>query len=292
MQLNFTILLIAICIVFVCIIYNKQINNRMQFNKKNKKYENYYDSALNKPIDLSVLLGKFNEELPIKKINNIEKHSSFGKGNFTENIKLEVMPIINRVLNNINTLGNLRVKFTELDRIEKLQDNCKNTQYLVAFFVSTVDTSVSSKLIINFHRDKDSVVNVNSIKKESDTLADVPNLTDNLITYTHIPKENGLKQYKRTGILDDNQTNDTSYGAPLSSVGNPIEQRNILNDKFIHEPCHYNLHIWDSRGVNKRLKLRDRCRMTNNSQKLAPVHLYANPTVFSPILNIPFNHSE
>ena len=88
------------------------------------------------PLRLSTVLDNFNKELTVTKVNIIEKHSSFGKGNFTENIKAEIMPTINRVLNDVNKLGNLRVKFTELDRIEKLQDNKNNTQYLVAFFVN------------------------------------------------------------------------------------------------------------------------------------------------------------
>jgi hypothetical protein len=290
MELNFTILVTALIIISLFIIVDKQILNRFNYFRKNEQYENYLQALSKKPIDLKIVLDNFNKELSTKKVSKIEKHSSFGKGNFTGNIRQEVLPTINEVLNNINSIGNIRLKFVDLDRIEKLQEN-NNTQYLVGFFVHTVNTSISSKLIINFFRDSKNNIHVSSLKKESDTMNNVPNLTDNLITYTHIPKENGLKQFMRKGILDDEQTNDTSYGAPFGSVGNNINKKGEINRKFVHEPCNYNLHIWDSSGVNKRLKLRDRCRMTNNSQKLAPVSLYANPTVFSPILNEPKDYA-
>jgi len=287
MKLNFTILFAVTITVFLFTIFHEQILNRLSFFRKSRNYEGYFNHFTKKPHKLSTVLDNFNKNLQITKVENISKHSSFGKGNFTENIKLEVMPIVNRVLNDVNNLGNLRLKFTDLDRVEKLQDQTNNMQYLVSFFILSIDTHSSSKLIINFYRSPDNKVNINSIKKESDTLADVPNLTDNLVSYNHIPKENTLKQYKRTGVLDDNQTNDTTYGAPFSSMGSNINDKTKANTSFVNEPCNYNLHLWDSRGVNKRLKLRNRCKMTNNSQQLPPAHLYANPTVFSPILNEP-----
>ena len=287
MKLNFTILFAVTITVFLFTVFHEQILNRLSFFRKSRNYEGYFNHFTNKSHNLRTVLDNFNKNLKVTKVEKISKHSSFGKGNFTENIKLETMPIINRVLNDINNLGNLRLKFTDLDRIEKLQDENKNTQYLVSFFILSIDTYISSKLIINFYRTNDNQLNINSIKKESDTMADVPNLTGNLITYNHIPKENTLKQYKRTGVLDDNQINDTTYGAPFSSMGANINENTQANTSFVNEPCNYNLHLWDSRGVNKRLKLRSRCKMTNNSQQLPPAHLYANPTVFSPIHNEP-----
>ena len=287
MKLNFTILSVAIIVIFLCIIYNEQLLNRLCFFRKRRDYEGYRSMIESHPIRLSTVLNNFNKELTVTKVNIIEKHSSFGKGNFTENIKAEIMPTINRVLNDVNKLGNLRVKFTELDRIEKLQDNKNNTQYLVAFFVHSVEAFSSSKLIINFFRSCDGTISVSSIKRESDTMSAIPNLTDKLVTQNHMPKETNYKQYKRVGALDDNQTNDTSYGAPFSALGNNIEKKSELNKKFIFEPCHYNLHMWDSRGVNKRFKVHNKCKNTNNSQRPAPLNIYANPTVFSPILNDP-----
>lgn len=287
MKLNFTILLAVIITVFLFTIFHEQILNRLSFFRKSRNYEGYLNHLTKKPHKLSSVLENFNKNLKITTVENILKHSSFGKGNFTENIKLEVMPIVNRVLNDVNNLGNLRLKFTDLDRIEKMQDKTNSLQYIVSFFILSIDTHSSSKLIINFYRTPDNNVNINSIKKESDTLSDIPNLTDKLVSYNHIPKENTLKQYKRKGVLDDNQTNNTTYGAPFSSIGKNINDKTKENISFVNEPCHYNLHIWDTHGVNKRLKLRNRCRMTNNSQNLPPTHLYANPTIFSPIFNEP-----
>jgi len=288
MKLNFTILSVALVVLFLFTIYNEQLLNRLCFFKKKRDYENYRSIIERQPHPLTRVLNTLNNELVTKKIAVIEKHSSFGKGNFTANIKAEVMPTINRILNDVNKLGNLRVKFNGLDRIEKIQDNKHNTQYLVVFFIHNVNEFSSTKLVINFYRDLDAVISISSLKRESDTMSDVPNLTDKLITYNHTPKETNYKQYKRTGALDNNQTNDTSYGAPLSSLGNNIQKKQELNKNVIFEPCHYNLHLWDSRGVNKRFKVDSRCKNTNNSQRPAPLNIYANPTVFSPILNEPY----
>lgn len=287
MKLNFTILSVALIVVFLFTIYNEQLLNRLCFFKKKRDYEDYRSIIERQPHPLTRVLNSLNNELINRKISVIEKHSSFGRGNFTENIRAEVMPTINRILNDVNNLGNLRVKFNGLDRIEKIQDNMNNTQYLVAFFAHNVNEFSSTKLIINFFRDADGIISISSLKKESDTMSKVPNLIDKLITYNHTPKETNYKQYKRVGALDDNQTNNTSYGAPFSAVGNDIQKKAELNKKFIFEPCHYNLHLWDSRGVNRRFKIDSKCKNTNNSQRPAPLNIYANPTVFSPILNEP-----
>ena len=111
MKLNFTILSVALIVVFLFTIYNEQLLNRLCFFKKKRDYEDYRYIIERQPHPLTRVLNSLNNELINRKISVIEKHSSFGRGNFTENIRAEVMPTINRILNDVNNLGNLRVKF-------------------------------------------------------------------------------------------------------------------------------------------------------------------------------------
>lgn len=263
MQLSFTLLLVSFIMITLIVVLRNQLVNRLVFFKKNKQYEKYTSHILSDKTQLQIVLSEYNNSLSEKKIEIITKNSSYGKGNFTQKIRSEVMPIINNVLNTINKLGNNRLKFIELDRIEKLEDAHNNTQYLIGLFVHSVDASVTNKLILNYYNSSDHTIYINSLKQESITATNTPQITAHLSK--HVDKLRHV-------------SNNQSYGAPHTHIRSKLR---------IHEPCKYTLNIWDSNGVNKQLKLRERCRITNNSQTIHPASLYVNPTIFSPMFGHP-----
>lgn len=261
MQLSFTLLLVSFIMITLIIVLRNQLVNRLVFFRKSKQYEQYTSHILSDKTQLHTVLSEYNNSLSEKKIEIITKNSSYSKGNFTQKIRSEIMPIINNVLNTINKLGNNRLKFIELDRIEKLEDAHNNTQYLIGLFVHSVDASVTNKLILNYYNSSDHTIYINSLKQESITAH----------PSTQVDTLNSV-------------SNNLSYGAPHTHI-----RKNITNPSKlrIHEPCKYTLNIWDNHGVNKQLKLRERCRITNNSQTIHPTSLYVNPTIFSPMFGNP-----
>ena len=54
----------------------------------------------------------------------------------------------------------------------------------------------------------------------------------------------------------------------------------------LQEPCKYNLHEWDTHGVNKQLKLNTKCSIGNNSDVLPTINPYYNPTMHGPNMNM------
>jgi hypothetical protein len=294
MNRNFTILSL-LCIVFsVAIImgilyYSFDIRLMQQFSfLKNKiaAFKRYISSSFNWETFINRIglpkstlynaLDQYNKQLQLQKINTIVTHNSYGKGNFNEQIRQEVLPVIYKVLNNINTIGEQRVKFIEMDRVEQLIDSIGNIQYMVQIFVHTVDTSASSKLVLNYYKSSTGSININSLQPESKTLK----ATVDLKSVINTPTENIYKQFQRIGELDPIQE-DINYGTPLAKI--PIYEDDPLKKtrESIHEPCKYNLNSWDNRGVQDQFRLKQRCSVSNNSYQLPPPHLYKNPTMFS-----------
>tara|TARA_B100000575_G_scaffold182798_1_gene146899 strand:- start:4162 stop:5082 length:921 start_codon:yes stop_codon:yes gene_type:complete len=294
MKSNFTILpylCIGFCyIAIIVILYYLFDSNLLQkfssLTKRIKALKQYLLSSFNwetfvnnvglPESTLYNTLDQYNVELTTQKIKVITKHNSYGKGSFNDKIKQEVKPTINRVLNNINTIGEHRLKLLEIDRIEEIIDSEGNIQYLVQIFVHTVDTSASSKLVLNFYKSAKGIININSLQPESKTLKEIGNLK----SVTNTPEENMYKQFQKIGVLDPIQE-DIDFGAPLSKLPIYEQSSNSTLTKSVTEPCKYNLNSWDTRGINDQIKLYKKCSITNNSSQLPAYNIYKNPTMFS-----------
>ena len=258
MEVRYVVGLIVLILTIVSlrdIIFDKLLSSR----EKNKMYENYTHNTLSKKIDLDVVLSDYNKSLTEKKIDSIHKNESFGKGSFTSKIREEVMPTINKILNKINTIGHNRLKFIELDRIEKLKDKNNNIQYIIGFFVHSVDTSVTTKLILNYYISNDNVY-INSLRQQSKTEIDsnkdiISNMSD---------KQSDSNQWR--------------------CIDRKLIKKSNLD---IDSACKFTLNIWNKNGANKELKLNKNCTIVNNSQMLQEKMPYDNPTIFSPMFQSP-----
>ena len=93
------------------------------------------------------------------------------------------MPIINKLLDEINSVSNLRLKFAELVRIEHLIDNSGNSQFLVQMFIVRINEHATSKLILNVYRSKSGMININSIKLEKIHLKKEPAMQHLIIIF-------------------------------------------------------------------------------------------------------------
>ena len=245
----------------------------------NFNWENFVNKDALPKATLNNLLDKYNSRLKIKKINKINEHISYGKGSFTDNIVEETNNVINTVINNINLIGDFNFQFLETERIEKIVDSYNNTQFIIQLFVHDVLTSVSVKLVLNYYKNNDGKININSLKKESQTLKD----NDDFKTRTNRIQENIYKTFDLIGSLEPEQASDNiNYGAPIAKI--PIFDNDKVkenNTNILNEPCKYNLNLWDNKGVHTQFKLANSCNITNNTHILPKKNLIKNPTMFS-----------
>lgn len=265
MNMYFTLLLVIIVIAFL-------LTNRKE-EKKIVNNENLRNNQSHK--NLQVALDNYNKRLSKIEVNKIDKHLSFTTGSITQNIKDKVMPIINKLLDEINSVSNLRLKFAELVRIEHLMDNSGNSQFLVQMFIVRINEHATSKLILNVYRSKSGMININSIKLEKDSFKE---RTGNTAFDNHFLPADSLQQYKNTGE-SRNVRNYVNYGAIHDRFSFETVKKPEQVD--IQEPCLYNIPMWDKNGVNKTMRARKNCSINNNSQQKPAVHLYNNPTLFS-----------
>ena len=245
----------------------------------NFNWENFVNKDALPKATLNNLLDKYNSRLKIKKIKKINEHISYGKGSFTDNIVEETNNVINTVINNINLIGDFNFQFLETERIEKIVDSYNNTQFIIQLFVHDVLTSVSVKLVLNYYKNNDGKININSLKKESQTLKD----NDDFKTRTNRIQENIYKTFDLIGSLEPEQASDNiNYGAPIAKI--PIFDNDKVkenNTNILNEPCKYNLNLWDNKGVHTQFKLANSCNITNNTHILPKKNLIKNPTMFS-----------
>lgn len=265
MNMYFTLLLVIIVIGFL-------LTNKKE-EKKIVNNENLRNNQSHK--NLQVALDNYNKGLSKIEVNKIDKHLSFTTGSITQNIKDKIMPIINKLLDEINSVSNLRLKFAELVRIEHLMDNSGNSQFLVQMFIVRINEHATSKLILNVYRSKSGMININSIKLEKDSFKE---RTGNAAFDNHFLPVDSLQQYKNTGE-SRNVRNYVNYGAIHDRFSFETVKKPEQVD--IQEPCLYNIPMWDTNGVNKTIRARKNCFINNNSQQKPAVHLYNNPTLFS-----------
>ena len=265
MNMYFTLLLVIIVIAFL-------LTNKKE-EKKIVNNENLRNNQSHK--NLQVALDNYNKGLSKIEVNKIDKHLSFTTGSITQNIKDKIMPIINKLLDEINSVSNLRLKFAELVRIEHLMDNSGNSQFLVQMFIVRINEHATSKLILNVYRSKSGMININSIKLEKDSFKE---RTGNAAFDNHFLPVDSLQQYKNTGE-SRNVRNYVNYGAIHDRFSFETVKKPEQVD--IQEPCLYNIPMWDTNGVNKTIRARKNCFINNNSQQKPAVHLYNNPTLFS-----------
>jgi len=254
-------ILLLITLVIIIISSREYILDKILSLRKTNQYEKYATNEKSNKLELPVVLNEYNSSLSKQTITKISKNTSYGKGTFTHKIREEVMPIINNVLNSINKLGNNRLKFMELDRIEKLEDAHNNRQYFVGLFVHSVDASVTNKLILNYYVNSTDVVHINSLKQQSKT---------------EIHKNN-------RDIMAQLQSTDSNSNLWRCIDRDMIKQSGAIID----EPCKFTLNMWGKDGAHKELQLRKKCKIVNNSQMIKSKTPYVNPTLFSPMFESP-----
>ena len=259
---------ILLLLIIVYSLYKSTISSNININEK---LEN---SIYNE--DLSAVLNNFNTKLIRKDISSIDKHVSYTTGTFDSKIKHQVLPVINNLLDDINLNSNQRIKLTDITRIEHLTDKENNQQFLIQLFVLRVNIHASSKIILNYYVSNTGKVNINSIKMEKDTFTKSAGLSNLNNTFT--PNAAKYHNYKKTGQLNIKKDH-ILYGALHSDMNNESKKSN--NNK-LQEPCKYNLHMWNSSGVNKIYKPHKKCNINNNSEQKPSLSLYTNPTLFSP----------
>ena len=261
----FTLLLVIIVIALLLV--NRKKEKKMVNNENLRNNQSHRN--------LQVALDNYNKGLSEIEVNKIDKHLSFTTGSITQDIKDKIMPIINKLLDEINSVSNLRLKFAELVRIEHLMDNSGNSQFLVQMFIVRINEHATSKLILNVYRSKSGMININSIKLEKDSFKE---RTGNAAFDNHFLPADSLQQYKNTGE-SRNVRNYVNYGAIHDRFSFETVKKPEQVD--IQEPCLYNIPMWDTNGVNKTIRARKNCSINNNSQQKPAVHLYNNPTLFS-----------
>lgn len=291
-MLSFTSILFGVAILIMIlysdfdIILNRQfvyLRDRIVALKRfllgNYDWENFVNKNALPKATLNNLLDKYNSRLKKKKITDINQHISYGKGSFTDNITEETDDVIHKVINNINLIGDFNFQFLETERIEKIVDSDNNTQFIIQLFVHDVLTSVSVKLVLNYYKNYNGEININSLKKESQTLKD----NNNFKSTINRKQENIYKTFDLIGSLEPEQASDNiNYGAPIAKI--PIFDNDKVkenNTNILNEPCKYNLNLWDNKGVHAQFKLADSCNITNNTHILPKKKLIKNPTMFS-----------
>ena len=155
MEMYFIILLITSLLVFVVVLFRNQFQNRMCFLKKKSDVENYGQckNSLPKPEkDIHDMLDEYNAKGVSKNITEIDRHFTHSKGNIDGKLLDNINTLINKLLNDVNSKYNLRVKLYDVERIEEILDKEQNRQYLVSFVVHNVDKYSTSRLTLSFIR--------------------------------------------------------------------------------------------------------------------------------------------
>ena len=109
---------------------------------------------------------------------------------------------------------------------------------------------------------------------EKDTFTKTAGL--NNLNNTFTPNAAKYHNYKKTGQL--NIKKDHIYMGHCDDMNNKSKKSH--NNKL--EPLKYNLHMWNSSGVNKIYKPHKKCSINNNSEQKPSISLCTNPTLFSP----------
>jgi len=285
MEAYFTILLLVALVVFLLLLVKTQVMNRKCFIKNKEKIENYgLFNNNSSEIDIPSILDSLSKKGSNKEIGDIDKHYTYSKGNFERNLLEEATSIINKILNDLNDNYSLRLKLYDIDRIEEIIDKQANKQYIVSFVAYRVDKHATSRLVLCYYKSLNNNISVNYLKSESNSLVGKTTKENTLGPYHHLPAKDSFNKTLLKELPNNNRLDFSRYAPITANFNCEIKE----NHKLIRlqEPCKYNMHEWDTHGVNKQMKLHKKCSIGNNSDVLPPVNPYFNPTMNGPNINM------
>ena len=249
--------------------------------KAEEKLENYGTCKDDNPpeIDIHTILNDYSKEGSDKKITNINKHYTYTKGNFNRDLLDKITSITNKLLNEVNDKYRLRIKLYDIDRIEEISDIHDNKQYIVSLLIHKVNEYATSRLILCYYQNRNNNVFVNYLKSESESLVGKTTKLRSLDSYNHLSNNESFNKTLLKDLPNYSKLGLQRY-QPLPVNFNCLvtETKQMFR---LQEPCNYNLHEWDTHGVNKQVKLNSKCSIGNNSDVLPTINPYYNPAALA-----------
>ena len=272
MEYLFIILILVSLVVYVFLLFNRQIVNRKCLIKKKRLIEKYnknsYSSFTSPNIDINNILQNVNKNIKTQlKVENPLRDYTYSKNNLENDIKNYNSKIIGKVLNNINQKFNTRYKLLNIETINRKIDIIDNEELTIVFLIHEVDKFSTRKLVLNYFKDKKNNIKYNFIKS-------LHSLRENDVPIS-------LQKYDRTDVvqyaaLGLPNSNDESYKKTI--LDNDMKYLEKIG--AVQEPCKYDLDIWDKKGINTQFKLNKSCNVINHSDRILSKQPYVNPTLF------------
>ena len=211
MEYLFIILILISLIIYVFLLFNRQIVNRQCIIKKKNLIEKYnktnYSNFTKPNIEISNILNNFNSKLDKQlKVENPLRNYKYSKNNLEGKIKNYNIEIIGKVLNKINQNFSTRYKLINIETINRKIDIINNEEITVVFLIHEVDKFSTRKLVLNYFKNNSNNVTCNfikslhSLKTSKDTIKPTLYNSDKSNQYVNIdPKDNIYKKI----ILDN-----------------------------------------------------------------------------------------
>ena len=271
MNILFIIILILAILTFLIGLYNSQIFNRRCFLRSKNKIENYTLTNEDQTDSIEKILNEYNLTKNSINITNIKKRYSYGKGSTDRKLADNIRCVIENAINDINKKYNMLLRFYEIERIEEIIDSIGNKQYLTYIYVDFNKAThylIVSHTVLSHNR-----ININYIKRVVDSMISNNKAVNELASFYN-GDSISRNRYIAKNLYGYNYYNPKK----LKSLPNNLDKLS-RDKKTVQEPCRYNLHEWDTNGVNRQISLSKGCHIGNNSDRIPSVHLYNNPTV-------------
>ena len=233
--------------------------------------------------DIPNILNSISQNGSKINIEIIDKKYTYTKGNFNRKLLDEITDIIQKSLNDINENYSLHLKLQDIERIEELIDKHDNRQYIVSFIVFKENRHSISRLVLSFYKSSRNNIRINFLKSESDSLLG-DNTKKELNPYHHLEINDSYNKTILKDLPNRDRVNLNRYHPVMPNFDTHIEENKKLAK--LYEPCKYNLHEWDRHGINKQVKLHQKCSIENNSDVKPPIDPYYNPTMYGLNINL------
>ena len=272
MEYLFIILILISLIVYVFLLFNRQIINRKCLVKKRKLIEKYkknsYGYFTRPNLDITHILDNFNKALSKNfKVDTPLRNYTYSKNNLEPEIKNYNTKIIGKILNKINNNYKTRYKLLDIESINRKIDIIDNEELTIVFLIHEIDKFSTRKLVLNYFKDDKNNINYNWIKSLLSLKSNLQNL--NLDNYD----KSTVKTHEKIDNLDD-----IPYSYNSTILDKDMEK--LKNLGIAQEPCKYDLDIWDKNGINKQFRLKKHCNVINHSNRILSKQPYVNPTIF------------